>query len=53
VAELWVVELNERQTYVFRGPGTAAWDAPARVGFEAPLAPLFLADAQIRLSELV
>jgi len=53
VAELWVVELNERQTYVFRGPGTAAWDAPARIGFEAPLAPLFLADAQIRLSELV
>jgi Uma2 family endonuclease len=53
VAELWVVELNEQQTYVFRGPGTAAWDAPVRIGFEAPLSPLFLADAGIRLSELV
>jgi Uma2 family endonuclease len=53
VAELWVVELNERQTYVFRAPGTAAWDAPARVGFEAPLSPLFLPDAGIRLGKLV
>jgi Uma2 family endonuclease len=53
VAELWVVELNERQTYVFRAPGTPAWDDPARIGFEASLSPLFLADARIRLSELV
>ena len=53
VPELWVVELNERQTYVFRGPGTPAWDAPAWIGFDAPLSPLFLTDAQIRLSELV
>jgi len=53
VAELWVVELNERQTYVFRAPGTPAWDAPTQVSFEAPLSPLFLADAEIRLSELV
>jgi Uma2 family endonuclease len=53
VAELWVIELNERQTYVFRAPGTPGWDTPAHIGFEAPLSPLFLASTQIRLSELV
>jgi Uma2 family endonuclease len=52
VAELWVVELNERQTSVFREPGTAVWEA-TRIGFEAPLSPLFLADAEIRLDELL
>lgn len=53
VGELWVVELNEQLTYVFRGPGTAAWAEPTRVPFGEPLSPLFLADATIRLSEFV
>ncbi len=34
VPELWVVELNERVTYVFRGPGSEAWANPARVDFD-------------------
>ena len=53
VPELWVVELNEELTYVFRGPGTAAWAEPARVPFGEALTPQFLPDAKIRLSELV
>jgi Uma2 family endonuclease len=53
VPELWVVELNEELTYVFRGPGTATWPEPARVPFEEALTPLFLPDASIRLSELI
>jgi Uma2 family endonuclease len=53
LAELWVVELNERLTYVFRGAGTAAWAEPARIPFEDELSPLFLPEARIRLSELV
>ena len=53
VAELWVVELNERLTYVFRGAGTAAWSAPARIPFEDQLAPLFLPEARIRLRDFV
>jgi Uma2 family endonuclease len=53
VTELWVVELNEELTYVFRGPGTATWAEPPRVPFEKALTPLFLPDASIRLSELV
>jgi Uma2 family endonuclease len=53
VAELWVVELNEQQTYVFRSPGTAAWSEPTLVGFEAPLSPLFLPAAEISLADLL
>lgn len=53
VAELWVVELNEQQTYVFRAPGTAAWGEPARIGFDEVVSPLFLPAAQIRLAELL
>ena len=53
VPELWVVELNEALTYVFRGPGTAAWSEPARVPFEEALTPLFRPDARIRLSDLI
>ncbi|HEY1750288.1 MAG TPA: Uma2 family endonuclease [Caulobacteraceae bacterium] len=52
VPELWVVELNEELTYVFREPGAAGWSQPARVPFDEPLTPLFLPDATIRLSEL-
>ncbi len=51
--ELWVVELNEAQSYVFRSPGTAQWDAPAMVAFAEPLSPQFLPRAAIRLAELV
>ena len=53
VPELWVVELNEEQTYVFRSGGTAAWGEPTVVGFEAMLSPLFLPDTQIKVSELL
>jgi hypothetical protein len=53
VAELWVVELNEALTYVFRGPGTAAWAEPVRVPFGEALRPLLLPAAKIRLSDLV
>jgi Uma2 family endonuclease len=53
VPELWVVELNETQTYVFRSPGAAAWGEPTIVGFEESLSPLFEPDARIRLSELL
>jgi len=53
VPELWVVELNEAQTYVFRSPGTPAWSEPAQVPFEEPLSPLFLPSAQIRLAALL
>jgi Uma2 family endonuclease len=53
VPELWVVELNEELTYVFREPGTVAWSQPARVPFSEALTPLFLPEASIRLSELI
>jgi Uma2 family endonuclease len=53
IPELWVVELNEAQIYVFRSPGTAAWGEPTIVPFEDSLSPLFLADARIRMSELL
>jgi Uma2 family endonuclease len=53
VPELWVVELNEQQTYVFREPGAAAWSEPARVPFDQSLTPLFLPDTEIRLDELL
>jgi Uma2 family endonuclease len=53
VPELWVVELNEQQTYVFRGAGTAAWSEPTLVGFEEALTPQFLPGASIRLNDLI
>jgi Uma2 family endonuclease len=53
VPELWVAELNEQKTYVFRAPGTPAWGAPIEISFAAPISPLFLPDAQIRLSQLL
>lgn len=53
VPELWVVELNEEQTYVFRSPGTVAWGEPTVVGFDETLTPLFLPDTQIKVSELL
>jgi Uma2 family endonuclease len=53
VPELWVVELNEELTYVFRGPGTTTWAEPLRVPFGETLTPEFLPDDKIRLSELV
>lgn len=53
VPELWVVELNEEQTYVFRSAGTAAWGEPTVVGFDEVLSPLFLPDTQIKVSELL
>jgi Uma2 family endonuclease len=53
VPELWVVELNEEQTYVFRAPGSQAWGEPAQVGFDEPLFPQFMPDAGIRLGELL
>lgn len=46
VPELWVVELNERVTYVFRGPGTQAWADPAQVSFADPIEALFLPGVQ-------
>ena len=51
VPELWVVELNERVTYVFRGPGSEAWANAAQVGFDDPLEALFLPGAQMRVAE--
>jgi Uma2 family endonuclease len=53
VPELWVVELNEQQTYVFRAPGTAAWGEPALVPFDEALSPGFLPSAAILLSTLL
>lgn len=50
VPELWVVELNERVTYVFRGPGSEAWANAAQVGFDDPLDALFLPGAQVRVA---
>ena len=52
VTEMWVVELNEQRTYVFRRPGTADWTQPVQVPFSSDLAPLFLPDVRIRLSDL-
>ena len=51
VPELWVVELNERVTYVFRGPGSEAWANAAQVRFDDPLEALFLPGAQVRVAE--
>lgn len=51
VPELWVVELNERVTYVFRGPGGEAWKNAAQVSFDDPLEALFLPGAQVRVAE--
>jgi Uma2 family endonuclease len=53
VPELWVAELNEEKTYVFRAPGTPAWSAPTEVPFGDPISPLFLPGAEIRLSRLL
>jgi|CXWL01.1.fsa_nt_gi hypothetical protein len=52
VPELWVVELNERVTYVFRGPGSAAWANAAQVSFDDPIAALCLPGAQVRWRSL-
>ncbi len=51
VPELWVVELNESLTYVFRGPGSEAWTNPARVPFDSGLEALFLPGQCVRLAE--
>lgn len=51
VPELWVVELNERVTYVFRGPGTQAWAAPMQVSFDDALEALSLLGATVRVAE--
>jgi Uma2 family endonuclease len=53
VRELWVVELNEEITYVFRAPATPRWSEPERIAFSRALSPLFLPDAAIRLSTLL
>jgi Uma2 family endonuclease len=50
VPELWVVELNERVSYVFRGPGTQAWAAPAQIGFDSPLEAVFLPGQSVTLA---
>lgn len=52
VPELWVVELNERVTYVFRGPGSEAWANAAQVGFDDPLEALFLPGESVNLATL-
>jgi Uma2 family endonuclease len=51
VPELWVVELNERVTYVFRGPGTEAWANAVQVSFDDALEALFLPGEQVRVRE--
>ncbi len=51
VPELWVVELNERVTYVFRGPATQAWANPVQMSFDDPIEALFLPEAPVRLAE--
>ena len=51
VPELWVAELNERVTYVFRAPGTEAWASPARVSFDDPIEALFLPGQSARFAE--
>lgn len=51
VPELWVVELNERVTYVFRGPGSKAWADSVRTPFAERLAALFLPGQFVRLAE--
>lgn len=51
VPDLWVVELNERVTYVCRGPVSESWPNPMQVGFGDSLAPLFLPDQNIRISD--
>jgi len=51
VPELWVVELNERVTYVFRGPGSETWPDPRRVAFEDQLEALFLPGQTVRLAD--
>jgi Uma2 family endonuclease len=52
VPELWVVELNEEQTYVFRSPGTPSWEEPRLVPFHEPLSAQFLPNVAIQLAEL-
>jgi Uma2 family endonuclease len=51
VPELWVVELNERVTYVFRAPGSEAWANAAQVSFDDPIEALFLQGQQVRFAE--
>jgi Uma2 family endonuclease len=51
VPELWVVELNERVTYVFRGLGTDAWANAAQVSFDDALEALFLPGEHVRVAE--
>jgi Uma2 family endonuclease len=51
IPELWVVELKERQTYVFRG-GRERWGQPRVVKFEEPLAPLFMPQHALRIADL-
>ena len=48
VPELWVVELNERTTYVFQ---RGAWADPKRISFDDWMAPSFLPGHQVRLAD--
>jgi Uma2 family endonuclease len=51
VPELWVAELNERVTYVFRNPGTSDWANARRVSFDDALEAAFLPGHSVRLAE--
>lgn len=50
VPELWVAELNERVTYVFRKPGTGDWANAARVSFDDALEAEFLPGQSVTLA---
>lgn len=50
VPELWVAELNERVTYVFRKPGTGDWANAKRVSFDDPLEAEFLPGQNVTLA---
>jgi Uma2 family endonuclease len=50
VPELWVAELNQRATYQFRGPGSAAWATPPRIAFDDPIDAAFLTGQSVRLA---
>jgi Uma2 family endonuclease len=52
VPELWVAELNERVTYVFRKPGTSDWANARRVSFDDPLEAEFLPGRSVTLAGL-
>lgn len=52
VPELWVLDLQNNETVVHRGPNANGWDDIKTIAFDQPISPLFDAALSVRFSDI-